>query len=317
MRTGEGSQTGSVVAPSGGGGLFDLPPTRSGGGGGRPPTRPRYTGRAHARMDEEPITPAERPNWLQNLASMMMDRYPLLGLGATAAQMTAAQPSLPGQFLASAAGQPQLAERIGEGAARGEARQEEYMRGLRSRLVGGTQPGGTSYKAPGVRGGMGGGVTPGAKLTPAQIQEVNIRNAWEGSRHRAGPSSLASGFYEWTNPETGEVELVPIAEDIQNVFEAIGGEPNPEGVMPDTYFGQLARWRQMMNSALGITNTILPDTWFAQQDRLLEQYYGANPYEELPVQGGNWWGGYGGGGGGGGGGKYNPAFWLNRVKWNI
>lgn len=153
-------------------------------------------------------------------------------------------------------------------------------------------------------------------------QAANAALNLDRSIPRAGASSLASGFFNWLNPSTGQTEQIPLPDDITQALRAAGPEPAPIGgtgdqtILPDTYRGQLQRWRQQLNAILGVTGTILPDTWLGQQSRILEQYYGANPYEPA-APGSDYWGYPSYGGGGGGGGNRDPMFWLDRVKWNI
>jgi len=160
-------------------------------------------------------------------------------------------------------------------------------------------------------------------VQPEEEAGIQPEPLWKDMR--AAASSLAQGFYDWTNPETGETIQVPLPEDVTADLESQGAEPAPIGgegagnLLPDTWKQQRARWMQTMNAIMGIQNERqMPDTYFGGLDRVLENYYGSRPYETAQA-GGSW---YGPGGyypyyGGGGGNDYEPGFWLDRVKWNI
>jgi len=161
----------------------------------------------------------------------------------------------------------------------------------------------------------------GIMQQPDMEQGIQPEPLWEDMR--ASASSLAQGFYNWTNPETGETIEVPLPEDVTADLESQGAEPAPIGgegpgnLLPDTWKQQRARWMQTVNAILGINARTMPDTYFGGLDRVLENYYGNMPYETAGA-GDSWYGGYYPYyGGGGGGNDYEPGFWLDRVKWNI
>lgn len=134
-------------------------------------------------------------------------------------------------------------------------------------------------------------------------------------------AALRSQFYApdvpltQLNPETGEEEPMIDPETGEPAVIA-SPEASPTAV-PDTYAGQLKRWRLQMMRMFGATPTLLPDTWMGQNDRLWEQYNAPLPPAE------DWWGGGGGGwgdwGGGGGGGYADQQYpwWLPMVNWKI
>jgi hypothetical protein len=65
------------------------------------------------------------------------------------------------------------------------------------------------------------------------------------------------------------------------------------------------------------TNTVMPDTYQAQQNRLAESM-GLLPAGEPPKSGGGWGGGWGGGGGGWGSYKSKlPRWYLDMMYWRI
>ncbi len=296
---GQPSGGGNIFGIAGGGGIAG-----AGGGGRRQPQQTGGRRQPRNRFDTEAGPAAlRRPNWLQALRNYWQQGAagPTLGTAQTPALMMAGDLALGPQYVAAA-------KTLGQ---KTPFNPEQVLKG---RGFGGNLAPAPQGLGQGVMASLGLANEPGVSEPGALLPTFD--------EMRAEASSLAQGFYEWTNPETGETMDVPLPEDVTSALESQGAEPAPVGgegegnLLPDTWKQQRARWLQMMNAILGVSPTVMPDTYYGQMDRLLENYYGANPYDNTPYDvayaGQGWYGG-----GGGGGGSRDPMFWLDRVKWNI